>query len=223
MNKSKGICYIVGAMPLEPELVPQLQEHDFLIAADGGYAALAALGIVPHLVVGDFDSLGSVPEHPNVHRLPCVKDDTDIGYAIKVGLEQGYTRFLLLGGVGGRLDHTIANLQLLEYLSCHGASGILAGGGYAATTITNRSFFFPADCSGYCSVFCQSGTARGITLEGLKYSLTDGELTGSFPLGVSNEFLGTPARVSVQDGTLLLVWENHGSPIQLLTEQEEYS
>ena len=221
MNKANGICYIVGAMPLEPELVPQLQEDDFLIAADGGYASLSASGVVPHLVVGDFDSLGGVPEHPNVHRLPCVKDDTDIGYAIKLGLEQGYTRFLLLGGVGGRLDHTIANLQLLDYLSCHGALGILAGGGYAATAITNRSFSFPASCSGYCSVFCQGGTARGVTLEGLKYSLTDGELAGNFPLGVSNEFTGIPARVSVQDGTLLLVWESHTAPLHLLAQQEE--
>ena len=221
MNQPKRICYIVGAMPLEPELVPQPQEGDFLIAADGGYAALTASGLVPHLVVGDFDSLGHTPEHPNVHLLPCVKDDTDIGYAIKVGLEQGYTRFLLLGGIGGRLDHTIANLQLLGYLSQHGALGILAGGGYAATAITNRSFFFPANCSGYCSVFCQGGTARGVTLEGLKYSVTDGELTASFPLGVSNEFLDAPARVSVQDGTLLLVWENHTSPRNLLTAQED--
>ena len=221
MDRTKGICYIVGAMPLEPELVPRLREGDVLIAADGGYAALTAAGLTPHLVAGDFDSLGRVPEHHNVHRLPCVKDDTDIGYAIKAGLEQGCTRFLLLGGVGGRLDHTIANLQLLGYLSQHGALGILAGGGYAATAITNRSFSFPAGCSGYCSVFCQGGTARGVTLEGLKYSLTDGELTASFPLGVSNEFLGTPARVSVREGTLLLVWENHTSPRNLLTAQED--
>lgn len=219
MKQQKGICYIVGAMPLEEELVPRLQEGDKLIAADGGYAALTRLGLTPHLVVGDFDSLGSLPNHPNVHKLPCVKDDTDIGYAIKVGLNEGYTRFILLGGIGGRLDHTIANLQLLEYLSSHGALGILAGGGYAATT-TNTSFVFPAECSGYCSVFCQSGAARGVTLEGLKYSLTDGELSANFPLGVSNEFLGVPARISVREGTLLLVWENHTSPAALLLEQE---
>lgn len=216
MSAAKGICYIVGAMPLEPELAPQLQEGDLLIAADGGYASLDKLGLTPHLTVGDFDSLGHVPQHPNVHRLPCEKDDTDIGYAIKVGLDQGYTKFLLLGGMGGRLDHTIANLQLLSYLADHGAFGILADGGYAAAVIRNRSLSFPAHYTGYCSVFCQGGSARGITLEGLKYSLTDGELTGSFPLGVSNEFLGVPAKVSVKQGSLLLVWENHTLPLELL-------
>ncbi len=207
MEHAKGICYIVGAMPLEPALTPQLRSGDFLIAADGGYAALTDLGIIPHLVVGDFDSLGCVPHHRDVHRLPCEKDDTDVGYAIKVALELGYTRFILLGGMGGRLDHTIANLQLLNYLAAHGALGILAGSGQAATAITNSSFTFPATCSGYCSVFCQCSAARGITLEGLKYSLTEGELTCQFPLGVSNEFLGVPARLQVRDGSLLLIWQ----------------
>lgn len=216
MNNRNGICYIVGAMPLEPGLVPQPKEGDLLIAADGGYASLTRLGVTPHLVVGDFDSLGSVPDHPDVHQLPCEKDDTDIGYALKVGLERGYTRFVLLGGMGGRLDHTIANLQLLGYLSQRGAVGILAGNGQAATAITNGSFAFPKTMSGYCSVFCQSGTAQGITLEGLKYSLTDAQLTGSFPLGVSNEFLGLPAKVTVQEGTLLLIWETQGQLLQLL-------
>ena len=216
MKHATGICYIVGAMPLEDDLVPNPQGGDLLIAADGGYANLTKRGIVPHLVVGDFDSLGQVPAHPNVHQLPCEKDDTDIGYAIKVGLERGYTRFVLLGGIGGRLDHTIANLQLLGYLSQRGAIGILAGNGQAATAITNGSFHFPETMSGYCSVFCQSGKAQGITLEGLKYSLCDAELTGSFPLGVSNEFLGIPARVRVEKGTLLLVWESQGQLLQLL-------
>lgn len=216
MDHTKGICYIVGAMPLEPDLIPHLTQGDLLIAADGGYATLAALGITPHLAVGDFDSLGSVPHHPEVHRLPCEKDDTDTGYAIKAALERGYTRFVLLGCMGGRLDHTIANLQLLGYLAQQGAVGVLAGKGQAAMAITNGSVTFPAACSGYCSVFCQSGTARGITLDGLKYSLSDATLTETFPLGVSNEFLGIPARVSVQDGTLLLVWETQNQLSLLL-------
>lgn len=216
MEHAKGICYIAGAMPLEPALAPQPNEGDLVIAADGGYASLTKLGVTPHLVVGDFDSLGRVPEHPEVHRLPCEKDDTDTGYAIKTALARGYTRFVLLGGMGGRLDHTVANLQLLGYLAEQGAVGILAGKGQAATVVTNGSFTFPAACSGYCSVFCQSGTARGVTLEGLKYPLTDAQLTESFPIGVSNEFLGVPARVRVKDGALLLIWETQGGLSPLL-------
>ena len=215
MNKPTGICYIVGAMPVEPGLVPSPREGDLVLAADGGYATLTKLGVTPDLVIGDFDSLGHVPDHPNVHRLPCAKDDTDMGYALNLAMERGYTRFILLGGLGGRLDHTVATLQLIVHLSKMGAVGILAGNGQAATAITGRSFSFPDTMRGYCSVFSQGGTARGVTLEGLKYPLENAQLTEDFPLGVSNEFLGVPARVTVKDGTLLLVWELSSQPEQL--------
>lgn len=210
MTKTNGICYIAGAMPLEPELIPHPQKGDLVIAADGGYAALAQAGVPIHLVVGDFDSLGTAPDHPNVIRLPRVKDDTDIGYAIKHALAQGFRRFVLLGGLGGRLDHTVANLQLLSFLDQQGAQGILAGGGQAAAVITNGSIAFPAEMSGFCSVFCLGTDARGITLKGLKYELENAQLSSTFPLGVSNEFLGKPARISVRDGALLVIWETNG-------------
>ena len=206
MVQERQICYIVGAMPLDAGCVLQPQQGDLVIAADGGYASLTRLGIIPHLAVGDFDSLGWTPDHPSLIQLPCEKDDTDMGYALKLGLERGYRRFLLLGGVGGRLDHTVANLQLLGFLSKQGAMGVLYGGGQVSAVLTNGSLSFPADLSGYCSVFCRGGTARGVTIRGLKYPLDNAALSEDFPLGVSNEFTGVPASVSVADGSLLIVW-----------------
>lgn len=221
MKPKSGICYLVGAMPLGNIPAPSPGPDDLLIAADRGYATLSELGITPHVVVGDFDSLGHVPEHSNLIRLPCEKDDTDMGFALSYGLKLGYTRFLLLGGMGGRLDHTFANLQLLNKLSRQGAIGILAGDGQAATVITNGSFTFSPDCSGYCSVYCVSGQAHGVTLEGLKYPLQNASLTGDYPLGTSNEFLGTPARVTVRDGSLLLIWQtNH--PLSHLPKHTDF-
>lgn len=217
VNTVNAVCYIVGAMPLEPQLVPRPKAGDLVIAADGGYAGLTQWGVMPDLVVGDFDSLGRVPEHPAVCQLPCEKDDTDTGHAIQLALERGYTRFVLLGCLGGRLDHTVANLQLLNDLAHRGASGLLVGNGQAAAAVTNGSICFPAEFRGFCSVFCLEGTAEGVTLEGLKYSMTDGQLTERFPLGVSNEFLGVPAQVSVTKGTLLLIWETDG-PLRALTD-----
>ena len=206
MVQERQICYIVGAMPLDAGGVPQPQQGDLGIAADGGYASLTRLGITSHLAVGDFDSLGWTPDHPALIQLPCEKDDTDMGYALKLGLERGYRRFLLLGGVGGRLDHTVANLQLLGFLSKQGAMGVLYGGGQASAVLTNGTLSFPAGLSGYCSVFCRGGTAQGVTIRGLKYSLNNAALSEDFPLGVSNEFTGVPASVSVADGSLLIVW-----------------
>ena len=98
-------------MPLSWSLCPHPGAQDFLIAADKGYEALEAYGVPPNLVVGDFDSLGRRPNHPNVVQLPAAKDDTDMVYAQREGLDRGYRRFVLLGGVGGRLEHTLANLQ----------------------------------------------------------------------------------------------------------------
>ena len=202
-----GVCFVVGAGAVEPNLQLSLRTGDLLIAADAGWLTVEKMGLVPHLVVGDFDSLGHRPDHPNTVVLPTVKDDTDMHAAIKLGLERGYTRFALYGGTGGRLAHTLANLQLLDGLARQGCRGFLVGDGTVATAVYNGTIDFPDDMNGYISVFCASGTARGVALSGLKYELDGAELTGSFPLGVSNEFAGVPARVCVEDGTLLVLWQ----------------
>lgn len=214
-----GICYIVGAMSLTPALRPYPTAEDYVIAADRGYDSLMAYGVVPDLAVGDFDSLGYQPDHPNVIQLPVEKDDTDMVFALRKGLELGYRRFLLLGGVGGRLEHTLANLQLLDWLTGQGGQGFLAGEKTVATAIRGpASLTFPAAMSGYLSAFCNSGTAEGVTLENLKFPLEHSTLTSSFPLGVSNQFLGQSARVSVEKGSLLLIWEDKGDFYSLLPQ-----
>ena len=209
--KCANICYIVGAMSLTPDLRPYPAPGDYVIAADRGFDSLMAYGVRPDLVVGDFDSLGYQPRHPNVIQLPAEKDDTDMVFALRKGFAMDYRRFVLLGGVGGRLEHTLGNLQLLDWLALHGAQGFLAGEKTAATCIRDGQHIdFPASMAGYLSVFCNSGTARGVTLRGLKYPLEGHTLTGDFPLGVSNQFLGQTACVSVDQGSLLLLWEDRG-------------
>ena len=204
------ICYIVGAMSLSMSLRPYPAPGDYVIAADRGYDSLMAFGVQPDLVVGDFDSLGHTPSHPNVIQLPAEKDDTDMVFALRKGLELGYRRFVLLGGVGGRVEHTYANLQLLDWLTTQGAQGFLVGEKTAATALRDGELVFPQSMSGYLSVFCNSGSAEGVTLEKLKFPLSEHTLTGTFPLGVSNEFIGESARVAVKSGSLILIWEDQG-------------
>ena len=198
------LCCIIGAFSDGSPLI--LPENALLIAADGGYGTLKALGRRPDLSVGDFDSLGYVPEGP-VLRHPVEKDDTDMLLAVREGLARGCDRFLLYGGIGGRLDHTIANLQTLAFLRGRGAHGFLIGGGSTVTLIRNEALPLPAVPKGILSVFAQGGDARGVTLEGLYYPLTDGTVTPAFPLGVSNAFTGAPVRVAVREGSLLVLWE----------------
>ena len=196
-------------------------EEDYVIAVDGGLSYCGLLHVEPDLIIGDCDSMTeqeklaveqlqqTVPE--KICRLPECKDDTDMLAAIKRGLELGYRRFVLLGGLGGRLEHTLGNLQLLDWLSTQGAVGFLAGEKTVVTALRDGSLTFPPAMSGYLSVLCSSGTAHGVTLSNLKYPLTGYDMTSSFPIGVSNEFLpDRPAAVSVKDGCLLLIWEDKG-------------
>ena len=147
---------------------------------------------------------------------PVEKDDTDAMLAVRRGLELGYREFVLYGSLDGpRLDHTVANFQTLQYLADRGARGFLAGCRELVTVVKNGSISFSEGCSGTVSVFCMGADARGVTLEGLYYPLEKGCLTAGFPLGVSNHFTGEPARISVEDGSLLVLWDRkNGFPVR---------
>lgn len=187
-------------------LAEPIREADHILAADGGLIHLQKLGLTPHETLGDFDSLGYTPKDATV--FPVEKDDPDSMLAVRRGLELGYREFLLYGTLDGpRLDHTVANLQLLHFLASRGAVGWLVGNTAAATAVENGTATFPGDAAGYFSVFCLGNTARGVTLEGAEYTLNEGVLTPDFPLGASNRFVGKPVRLQVTDGTVLLIWD----------------
>ena len=216
MSNDTRICYVVGAMSLTPDLRPYPAPGDFVIAADRGYDSLLAYGVKPDLTVGDFDSLGHTPDDENVIALPTEKDDTDMLFALRQGVDRGYRRFVLLGGVGGRLDHTVANLQALDFLATKGAQGFLAGDKLIATAVHNNTFKFPEGLKGSLAVFCNSGKAEGVTLTGVKYTLDHAELTGDFPMGVSNEFTGEAGSIGVENGSLVAMWHDAGNFYSLL-------
>ena len=200
-----GRCVIFCAGGFDFPVFP-IQKDDFLIAADGGTDHVRRLGLTPHEILGDFDSLGYVPEGAQV--FPVEKDDTDAMLAVRRGLALGYREFLLYGCLDGpRLDHTVANLQLLQYLADHGAFGVLAGLTHAAAVIKNGILRFPGSSNGFFSVFCTGPDARGVTIQGARYELKNGTLTAGFPLGVSNHFLGRETEIAVTDGSLLVIWE----------------
>ena len=202
-----GKCMIFCAAGFDALAAP-METEDFIIAADGGLAHTEKLGLVPHVILGDFDSLGHIPEGANV--FPVEKDDTDAMLAVRRGLSLGYREFVLYGSLDGpRLDHTVANFQTLQYLADHGAAGYLVGSSCLVTVVKNGSIFFPAGTEGTVSIFCMGADARGVTLEGLYYPLENGTLTPGFPLGVSNHFTGKPAKITVERGSLLVLWDRH--------------
>ncbi len=209
-------CIIIGAGDLCGEI--SLCRGDFVIAADAGCEKAKEEGITPDLIIGDFDSLGRVPKGDNVIALPVAKDDTDMMYAVKTGLKLGYKEFLLYGGTGGRIDHTLANIQTLSYICLHGAIGYLFGDGFKITVIGNTRLRFK-EHKGRISVFCAGGEARGVYLRGMEFPLTDATLTFDMPLGVSNAFKDEKAEVEVRDGLLAVYWEgNEDMPLPCTAE-----
>ena len=198
-------CVIFCAAGFD-SLAERVCNTDLVIAADGGLRHTQAIGLEPDVILGDFDSLGYVPEGAAV--FPVEKDDTDAMLAIRHGLERGYCRFVIYGGMdGGRLDHTLANYQALQFLADRGAEGYLVGEHYLATVVRSGCISFPEQAEGIVSVFCLGADAEGVTLEGLKYPLAGGRLTSGFPLGVSNHFTGEKASISVENGSLLILWD----------------
>ena len=198
-------CVIFCAAGFDGLAAP-IENNDIVIAADGGLLHTQRLGITPDVILGDFDSLGFVPEGANV--FPVEKDDTDAMLAVRRGLAMGCREFLLYGSLDGkRLDHTVANFQTLQFLADHGAVGYLIGADHMVTGLKNGTLSFPPDADGILSVFCLGADATGVTLENLYYPLENGCLSAGFPLGVSNHFTGSPATVTVQQGSLLVIWD----------------
>ena len=194
-------------------LIEPVNENEYLIAADGGLTHMEQLGLTPNMILGDFDSLGYVPQGAQV--FPVEKDDTDAMLAVRKGLELGCKRFLLYGSLdGSRLDHTVANFQTLQFLADRGAEGYLVGCDYIATVVKNGTLTFDESCEGVLSVFCMGKDAEGVTIKGAKYELEEGSLTAGFPLGVSNHFVGKKTTISVEKGSLLVLYQKkNGLPV----------
>ena len=210
-----GNCIIIGAGDLTVGSLPYDPEKDFLIAADGGLMYCGILEVEPDLIIGDYDSLDAnhaealeqirADASDKVITLPVEKDDTDMLAAVKYGLAKGYRSFRMYGANGGRLEHTIANIQLLNFLKDQDAVGYIMDGQGMILMARHETIRFRENMEGYVNIFAYTEKARGVSIRGLKYELEDAELSNAVPLGISNEFIGKPSEVTVKDGTLLII------------------
>lgn len=203
-------CFIFGALSVK-ELFVKPTNDDFIIAADNGFAITQKLNITPDLVVGDFDSLGFMPETDNVVVLPIKKDDTDIAVALRLALDKGYSDIFVYGAADGKTDHTFANISLAAGLSRRGVHCVFLGDNTNFTAVTNGKLRFTG-ATGRVSVFCFGDTASGVTLKGFEYNLDNAVLEPFIPLGVSNSFNGNESEISVENGTLVVMWEDKTLP-----------
>lgn len=201
-----GICYLVGAGDFYGQITKC--DGDIIIAADGGYDSLLGHGYAPDLLIGDFDSLVSdIPDTVETVRHPKEKDETDMFLAYAEGVMRGYTEFVMLGATGGRLDHTYANLSLLLYAKERGHNVTVMDKHGIILCLKNEAITLAGEAGKLFSVFAIGGEARGVTILGAKYEAESVTLSPSFPLGVSNEFTDSDARIAVEDGALLVIAE----------------
>lgn len=201
-----GRWVIIGGADIDnyERLRTLLRMDDFFVYCDSGLKHKDALGAVPDLIVGDFDSFTKPQTEVETIVLPCEKDDTDTMYAVKEGINRGCDEFLLLGVTGGRLDHTLGNVAILQYLDATGRRGCIADDFSLVTMVSDEAYI--DDGFAYFSLLNISGVARGITVENAKYPLKDAEITCEYPYGVSNEVLkDKTAKVKIKEGKLLLV------------------
>ena len=203
----KKRCVIVGGADINnyPFLRETLCADDYVVFCDSGLKHLDGLQVKPSLIVGDFDS------HENPHLdvetivLPCEKDDTDTVFAVKEAVKRGFDEFLLVGAVGARLDHTLANVSILLYLDSLGKKGCIIDDYSEMEIVSQEPVSIPGQYA-FFSLLNITGCAKGVTVTGAKYPLQDAEITCEYQYGVSNEVLaGEQATVSVKEGKLLLI------------------
>jgi len=200
-------CVIVGGADINNyEYIKNcLHNDDFIVFCDSGLKHLKGLGVSPNLIVGDFDS----HENPNLDVetivLPCEKDDTDTVYAVKEAIKRGFDEFLLIGVIGGRLDHTLGNVSILLHLESLGKKGKIIDD-YSEMEIVSKEPAFIDDSYAFFSLLNITGTAKGVTIRNAKYPLDNAEITCEYQYAVSNEVIsGKIAEAFVQNGKALLI------------------
>lgn len=200
-------CVIIAAHITSPVRgIVNLRDDDLVICADGGYAFAKREGILPAIVIGDFDSLpGGVPTGVKTLTVPVEKDDTDLMLCLKYGIEHGCDEFVLAGALGGRLDHTLAALQVAAYGCAQDCFVLLADENNLATVMGPGTARVPR-MEGYkLSVLAYTQRCTGVCESGVKWPLDHIVMSSDTPLGISNEFTAECAEISCETGQLLIL------------------
>ena len=183
-------------------------EGDLIIAADSGLNNAKTLDLAVNAVVGDYDSLGHTPEVDagvEVITVPTEKDVTDTQLAVELALARGSTEIIIIGGLGGRLDHTLSNLAILEDLAEKRVRAVIEDGQNRVRLLRNDSTILPRSGYTYVSLLALDPLCKGVEIEGVKYPLKGAKLERKFQYAVSNEITGNCCFISVRKGSLLVV------------------
>ena len=198
----------VGSMD---ELGLHMSEADLIIAADSGYNNASRLGVRPGLLLGDLDSIdrGALApdelEHIEKIIVPAIKDDTDTQLAVDTALERGADEIIIIGGLGGRLDHTLSTVFLLESIKDKGARGVITDGRNRVRIMESGEELTIKRGYKYLSLVGLTDTCEGVSISGVFYPLKDAVLERKYAFAVSNEITADAAEISLSKGILLVI------------------
>jgi thiamine pyrophosphokinase len=180
---------------------------DLLIAADSGFDNAKALGERPSILVGDLDSIKDkkIPDGVEIYQVPVEKDLTDTQLAVELALSKGARDIVIIGGLSGRLDHTLSNLGVLEHLADLGCHGVIADGFNRVRFLRNGSTLIPRGAYTYLSLLAADKTVKGVEIDGVKYPLKNAKLTRAHQFAVSNELTGNCAFIAVKKGSIYII------------------
>ena len=206
----KAFIYTGGAIA-EKNISERPEEDDLVIAADSGYHNAKKMGAVPQLLLGDFDSLNKeekLPDDLEILQVPAEKDDTDTQLAVKVAIERGAKQIVIIGGLDGRLDHTLSNLAILEELSSKHIHSIITNGQNRVRFIRDNGVLLLRENFRYFSILAADPVVKGVTVDGCKYPLKKAKLLRTNQYAVSNEIVGNCALIEIKKGGVWVVESN---------------
>ncbi len=200
-------AFIYTGGKIYPESITEHPKSDDLcIAADSGYDNALYLGEKPTVLLGDFDSYrAKLPENAEIITVPAEKDFTDTQLAVNEALKRGADDIIIIGGLSGRLDHTLSNLAILDELSKNRVHCVIADGQNRVRYLASTSTLIPRSQYKYISIIAISERLKGVSVEGCKYPLANATLLRSNQYAVSNEILGNCALISVRKGECYIV------------------
>ena len=202
----RAFIYTGGTVRIE-SITEHPKADDLCIAADQGYHTAKALGERIDLLLGDFDSIGSVPgdEGMEIQRVPAEKDYTDTQLAVEIALERGADEIIIIGGLSGRLDHTLSTLAILEDLNTRGVYCTITDGQNRVRYMKSTSTLIARSPYKYLSIIAADEVVKGVDIEGCKYPLKKATLRRSHQFAVSNEITGNVAFISVKKGGVFII------------------
>ena len=203
----KAFIYTGGAIHKDG-ITERPKAGDLCIAADGGYRNAEALGVTVDVLLGDFDSLGEpkgISEKTELVRVPAEKDFTDTQLAVATALERGANDVVIIGGLGGRVDHALSNLAILEDLSAEGVYALITDGQSRVRYLNATSMLIAKSGYRYLSLLAATERAKGVSVEGCRYPLKNATLSRHMQYAVSNEITGNCALVSIKRGALYVI------------------